>query len=134
MTDLAVVDASVVVTLLIDPGVRGAEAAAVLADTRWHAPDLLPYEVTDVLRRRRATGLLTRAEADDAHAAAARLPVELWPHELLAERIWSLGGAISAYDAAYVALAERLDAVLVTADARLSSAPGTRCRFHLLGA
>lgn len=119
-----VIDASALVTLLIDPGRRGERVAESMAGADLHAPDLLPYEVGNVLRRRRLAGLLSPAEATLAHEGGRRLPIELWPYEVLADRIWDLGGSLTAYDAAYVALAACLDAPLVTADERLARASG----------
>jgi len=96
------------------------------------APDLLAYEVTNVLRRQRNAGRLSDAEARLALDAFRALPIELWPYAVLADRVWSLGANLSAYDAAYVALAERLDAVLLTADARIAGAPGVRCAVEVV--
>ena len=115
-----VIDASALITLLIEPGDRGENIAALLDGHDLHAPDLLPYELANVLRRHRAAGRLSPTEAALAHQAARRLPIELWPYEVLGDRVWSLAGSLSAYDAAYVALAERLDADVVTGDARLA--------------
>jgi len=61
-----------------------------------------------------------------------RVPLRRAPHRPLLDRCWELRENLSAYDAAYVALAELLDAVLLTADARLAKAPGPRCRVELL--
>jgi predicted nucleic acid-binding protein len=115
-----VIDASAPVTLLIEPGDRGEKVAGLLRRHDLHAPDLLPYELANVLRRHRAAGRLSPTEAALAHQAGRRLPLELWPYEVLGDRVWSLVGSLSAYDAASVALAERLDADLVTGDARLA--------------
>ncbi len=114
-----VVDASALLILLIDPGDNGEQVADVLQESDLHAPDLLPYEVSNVLRRHRLAGRLSPTESALAHQAMQRLPIELWPHEIIGDRAWELTGSLSAYDAAYVALAERLDALLITADARL---------------
>ena len=119
-----VVDASALLILLIDPGHPGEQVAAALQESDLHAPDLLPYEVSNVLRRHRIAGRLSPTEAALAHQAMRRLPIELWPHEIIGDRTWDLTGSLTAYDAAYVALAERLDALLVTADARLVRACG----------
>ena len=63
----------------------------------------------------------------------AALPIRRAPHRPLLARCWELRDNVTVYDAAYVALAELLDVVLLTADARLASAPpGTRCEFELL--
>ncbi|WP_200940589.1 type II toxin-antitoxin system VapC family toxin [Cellulomonas sp. Leaf334] len=125
-----VLDASAALALLIDPGPAGEQVAARLDGASVVAPDLLPYEVTNVLRRHRNTGRLSEAEAQLALDGLRSLSVELWPHAVLADRVWSLGGNLSAYDAAYVALAERLDAVLLTADARIAGAPGVTCAIE----
>ncbi|WP_205649354.1 type II toxin-antitoxin system VapC family toxin [Agromyces sp. LHK192] len=123
------VDASVVVTLLIDPGEAGDAIAEHLRDTVAYGPTLLPFEVANVLRRRRNGGLLSDAEASLAHARLLDLPIELWPWEPVARRAWALGANLTSYDAAYVALAEELDAVLLTRDTRLAAAPGVACEI-----
>ncbi|CAN5524248.1 PIN domain-containing protein [soil metagenome] len=127
MSRLLVADASAIVSLLIDPGATGAAAADLMAQAQLHAPDHLPVEVANALRRIRNRGALSSAEALLAIHDFRLLPVQLWPFEVLADRAWELGDNISAYDAAYVALAERIEATLVTADARLGRAPGIRC-------
>ena len=127
-----VVDASTVVTLLIDPGPAGDAVAARMRHATLLAPELMPFEVANVLRRRRNAGLLSAAEADLAHAELVDLPIDLWPWQAIAARAWELGANLSSYDAAYVALAEQTDAPLLTRDARLASAPGIRARVELV--
>lgn len=119
-----VVDASALLNVLIDPGDRGEKAASALAGKDLHAPDLLPYEVANVLRRQRLAGRLSVTEAALAHRDLGRLPIELWPYEVLRDRAWELTDSLTTYDAAYVALAERLGAPLITADARLARGCG----------
>ncbi|HEX5596982.1 MAG TPA: type II toxin-antitoxin system VapC family toxin [Micromonosporaceae bacterium] len=60
------------------------------------------------------------------------LPIERVPHTGLLRRVWELHHSVSPYDGAYVALAELLSVLLVTADVRLSKAPGTRCQVELV--
>ena len=60
-----------------------------------------------------------------------RLPLELWPYEPVAERVWDLRHNLSTYDGWYVALAELLEAPLATADLRLARAPGLRCEVRV---
>lgn len=122
-----VIDASALLILLLDPGQRGEAVADRLRVGELHAPALLPFEVTNVLRRQRLAGRLSAAEAALAHDGAARLPVDLWPFEVVAARVIELGDVLTSYDASYVALAELLGATLVTADRRLARGPGTRC-------
>lgn len=129
--EIVVVDASAVLSLLIDPGTVGDRIAARLQDATLLAPALLPFEAANVLRRRRNAGLLSGAEAGLAHDELLGLPVHLWPWETVAVRAWELGGNLSSHDAAYVALAEQCDAALVTRDRRLPAAPGLRCRVEV---
>ena len=126
-----VVDASAIVTLLIDPGSAGDAVAARMRHATLLAPALMPFEVANVVRRRRNAGLLSTAEADLAHAELVELPVELWPWQATALRAWELGADLSSV-AAYIALAEETDAPLLTRDARLASAPGVRARIELV--
>jgi predicted nucleic acid-binding protein len=89
-----------------------------------HAPHLLDVEVAQVLRRFVASGALAAPRAAEALTDLADLPLTRYSHEILLPRIWSLRANLTAYDAAYVALAEALDATLLTADLRLLRAPG----------
>lgn len=127
MTDLLVVDASAVLATLIDPGGRGDHAAAVMARSQLAAPDLLGYEVLNVLRRRRAAGHLTENQATLAVRTWSELPVDLWPLTALQTEVWRLTHNLSAYDAAYVALATHLGAPLLTGDRRIAASPGVAC-------
>jgi predicted nucleic acid-binding protein len=125
----AVVDASVVVAALIDDGPPGRWAEELLASTPLAAPHLMPVEAANILRRAALAGDVSDDIASLAHADLLAVGVELFPYELLAERIWELRGAVTAYDGWYVALAESLKAPLATLDARLARAPGPRCKF-----
>lgn len=125
-----VVDASAVVAALVHGGGEGTWAESRLASEPLAAPHLMPVEAANILRRAEAAGELTRDVASLAHADLLRLRVELLPYEPLARRIWALRETVTAYDAWYVALAEALDAPLVTLDTRLARAPGPRCAFE----
>jgi predicted nucleic acid-binding protein len=128
-----VTDASVVVSALVDAGRGGGTARAALgADDDLLAPALLDVEVVHALRGRVLGKKLDTRLAGRAVADLATLPIRRLDSVPLLDRIWQLRGAITAYDAAYVALAEVFSAVLVTADARLVRANGPRCEFHLL--
>ena len=129
-----VVDASVVVTLVLG-GTASETIAARLAWTgaRCRAPHLLDLEVAQALRRLVRSGRCEPARAELALVRLRRLGLEYHPHGPLLPRIWELRGNLSAYDAAYVALAEALDAPLLTADHRLAAAPGHRARIEVLG-
>lgn len=89
-----------------------------------HAPHLLDVEVVQVLRRLVREAVISAQRAGEAISDLADLRVTRYPHFVFLSRIWQLRHNLSAYDAAYVALAEKLDATLVTRDARLASASG----------
>jgi predicted nucleic acid-binding protein len=122
-----VLDASAVVELLL--GSRRGEGVAVAvqeagAESALHAPDLLDVEVAQVLRRYAAQDVLTEARAAAAVSLLERLPVKRHPGRILLPRIWALRENLTAYDAAYISLAEALDAPLLTCDERLARSPG----------
>ena len=126
---LLVVDSSAAVALVADRRGLGEWVATTVAGRRAAAPWLMPFEVGNALRRTELDGHLDRAAAGLAHEQLRALRVDLWPHSRLAERAWDLRSAVTYYDASYVALAELLDAPLVTLDRRLARAPGPRCAF-----
>jgi predicted nucleic acid-binding protein len=125
----AVVDASVIVAALVDAGPIGRWAERQLQTERLAAPHLLPVEASNVLRRAELVGDLSSEIAALAHADLMDLPIELYPFEPFADRVWQLRKTITAYDAWYVALAERSDTTLATLDGRLATAPGPMCSF-----
>lgn len=125
-----VVDASVVVAALVDSGPAGRWAEGQLGSGPLAAPNLLPAEVANVLRRAELAGELSSDVASLAHRDLVDLPLDLYPYEPLADRIWELHRTVAANDAWYVALAEALDWPLATIDTRLATAPGPDCRFH----
>jgi predicted nucleic acid-binding protein len=118
-----VVDASAAIAGLLNHG----PARRCLGADQLHVPHLIDSEVASGLRRR---VLAEQLHEDDGWAA-----LDTWRHlaatryalHALLGRVWQLRANLSAYDAGYVALAELLDCSLLTADARLSRAPGIRC-------
>ena len=96
-----------------------------------HTPHLLDLEVTQVLRRLVREGVLTAHRADEAVHDLLDLRITRYPHFVLLPRIWQLRHNLSAYDAAYVVLAEKLGAALVTRDGRLASASGHAAPIEL---
>ena len=92
----------------------------------------MPFEVANILRRHERADLIGADQAAQAHADLIDLQVELWPHDLLAARAWELRRNLTTYDASYVAVAELLDAPLVTLDKRLARASHLRCTVELL--
>ena len=129
-----VVDASAVVAALVDDGPDGTWAREGLRHEDLAAPAHLHVEVSNVLRRAVLGQRLGRDVAALAHRDLVQLPVTAFPFEPLGNRVWALHPTVTAYDAAYVALAEELDAPLWTLDRRLAGASGPRCRFRLPGA
>lgn len=126
-----VVDSSLVVAALVDDGPEGRWAEGLLLDGPLHAPDLMPFEAANVLRRLTSAGRLSADIASLAHRNLLSLPVVLVPYEAVAHRAWELRENITAFDAAYVAVAELIRAPLATLDRKLAAAPGTRCEFRL---
>jgi predicted nucleic acid-binding protein len=124
-----VVDASVVVAALVDTGLAGQWAEHVLVSEPLAAPHVMPVEVANILRRAVLADDVSVDTASLAHADLLDLRVELFPYEPLGPRVWELRDTVTAYDAWYVALAERVDAPLATLDGRLIRAPGPRCEF-----
>ena len=129
---MIVVDASVLAVALGDDGPGGRRARKRLADETLTAPEIIDIEVMSVWRRHVANRKMPARRAAEAVSDLADLPLQRSSHRPLLHRIWQLGGAVAPYDAAYVSLAEALDVVLVTADRRLSRAPGLDCRIEVL--
>lgn len=127
------VDASAVASALAVDDERGDSARARLSsDADQHAPGILDLEVASVVRRLLRAGVIDGQRADRALVDLVALPLERYPHLGLMPRVWHLRHNLTPYDAAYVALAEALGAVLVTADVRLATAPGLRCAVDAL--
>ena len=128
---MIVVDSAVVVDALT--GAEGTEdLRAALATEDLHAPALLDYEVVSALRGLTLGGHLTAARAEDALNDFEDLPLHRWPYSApLRLRTFSLRDRLSAYDAAYVGLAEALGCALMTRDARLARAGGHSVEVRL---
>lgn len=97
-----------------------------------HAPHLLDVEVAQVLRRYAAAGEIDGERGRAALADLADFPIRRYPHDLLLTRVWDLRKNFTAYDAVYVALAEALDAPLLTRDRRLAAAARRHVRVELV--
>ena len=130
---MIVVDASAILEVLLGTpdGARVAGRLFTPGET-LHAPHLLDLEVAQVLRRYALAGELDSARGLEALDDLADLPLTRYPHDLLLPRIWELRRNLTAYDAAYVALAEALAAPLVTRDAALVSVRVHHARVELL--
>lgn len=97
-----------------------------------HAPHLLDVEVAQVIRRHAANREIDAERGRMALADLADFPLRRYPHDFLLPRVWELRNNLTAYDAIYVALAEVLDAPLLTHDKRLATAPGHHARIELV--
>lgn len=120
---MIVIDASAAVLALLNDGV----ARSTLRDGAVACPHLADSEVAHALRSQVLRGGVQADDARRAIEAWAHLGIERVSVQGLLPRIWELRGNVSAYDATYVAVAEVLEAPLVTADGRLARAPGPRC-------
>jgi predicted nucleic acid-binding protein len=132
---LIVLDASAAIELVLRTPKADRIAARTLDPTeRLHAPHLIDIELTQVLRRLVQAREITAARADVAFEDYAELVIERHPHRPLLPRVWSLRSVMSAYDGAYVALAEALAAPLLTCDEKLSRAHGHGAQIELIAA
>ncbi len=130
---MIVVDASALLEFLLQTplGAR-VEARLVREHEPWHAPHLLDVEVTHALRRLARDGEVPPGRALEAITDLADLDLHRHAHTDLVPRAWTLRQNITGYDAMYVALAEALDAPLVTCDVPLARAPGHRARIEVI--
>jgi predicted nucleic acid-binding protein len=128
---MTVIDASLVYATIVDKGELGEWARTVIRQPHLAAPHILPAEVANALRRSETDGSISKEAGALSMRDLVDLPVQLFPFEPLAGRVWELRANLSAYDAWYVALAESLEAELITLDRRLAGAPGPRCSFVL---
>lgn len=130
---MIVADASAVVEVVLNTSAGQEIAERLLGPAETvAAPHLLDLEVLQVLRRYALAGEMDSERARQAVEDFLDFPILRYPHQLLSSRIWDLRHNLTAYDAAYVALAEALDAPLLTRDARLSRAPDHEARIQLV--
>jgi predicted nucleic acid-binding protein len=121
---MLVLDTSAVLAALARRPPDPALVTRLADDGDLHAPHLIDVEILNALRGLVRGGKLSADRADDVRTDVADLAVTRYGHEPLADRIWALRDNLTAYDAAFVALAEALDVPLITCDARLANAPG----------
>ena len=130
---MIVLDASAAVAVLLNLG----EGAALIRERMDrsgdgpHVPHLFEVEVMNVLRRYALSGTLSSERARLALRRLSTMRITRYPHTVLLSRVWELRDNVTAYDAAYVALAETLGAPLITRDERLSGAPGLRAEVEV---
>ena len=129
---MIVVDAAAVLEVLLQTPVAARVGRRIFAaGETLHAPHLLDLEIAQVLRRYVRSGVISAKRGSEALTDLADLPLNRYPHVVLLPRIWQFRHNVTAYDAAYLALAEALDAPLVTRDKALASA-GARARVVVI--
>ena len=122
---MIVLDASAAVDWLVQAAAAPRIESRIFSHNQsLHAPELLDLEVAQVLRRLVREGKLSASRAEQAIQDLLDMRITRYPHLVLLPRIWQLRHNLSAYDAAYIVLAEKLEATLLTRDARLASTPG----------
>jgi predicted nucleic acid-binding protein len=128
-----VVDASALLeALLRTPAAGAVETRLFRPRQTLHAPHLIDVEVAQVVWRYAANGEIDGERGRAALIDLADLPLRRYPHDFLLPRVWDLRNNLTAYDAVYVALAEVLDAPLITRDKRLATAAGHYARIELV--
>jgi predicted nucleic acid-binding protein len=130
---MIVVDASALLEVLLrTPAAKAVEARLFAPGVTLHAPHLLDVEVAQVIRRFAARGDIDDTRGRAALADMADFPLHRYPHDMLLPRIWDLRANVTAYDAAYIALAEALGAPLLTRDQRLAAASGHKAQVEVV--
>jgi predicted nucleic acid-binding protein len=130
---MLIVDASCLYEVLADTDRAEAIGSRLAADQDHAAPHLIDAEVLGVIRRHHREGALDATAAAQAVDDLVEWPGERYGHRSLLPRAWELRATVRSWDALYVALAEALDAPLLTTDLRLARASGPECRFEVVG-
>ncbi|MCI0412006.1 type II toxin-antitoxin system VapC family toxin [bacterium] len=130
---MVVVDASVILELLLStPSSIEIQKRLFSQRETLHAPHLLDLEVVQVLRRYVGSRDMSSDRAREALSDFLDIPIRRYPHDLFLDRIWELRSNMTAYDAAYVVLAELLETPLITRDKKLAGAAGHRAQIELI--
>jgi predicted nucleic acid-binding protein len=127
-----VVDNSVLVAALVDNGPTGKACAGRLSGQTLAAPSLIDIEAANAIRGLLLGKKIVSADAHRALRLLPTLPIRRVHHGDLLPRVWELRGNFTAYDAAYIALAEHLDAPLITGDSKLQRGSGPRCAIEVI--
>lgn len=127
---MIVLDTSALVEFLVGADAVAERVREAVAGERLAAPHAVDLECASTLRGLARGGKLPAAEARRALDLLGQMNVRRYEHTALLPRIWELRDNLWPYDAAYIALAETLQADLVTVDRKLAAAPGTRCRIR----
>jgi predicted nucleic acid-binding protein len=132
---LIVLDASAAVAVLLNLGTAASAIRERLdgSDEGPHVPHLFEIEVLSALRRRALAHDHSEKRASELVEDLASMRLNRYPHTALVRRMWELNENVTIQDSAYIALAEILDAPLVTMDGRLARAPGIRAAVEVNG-
>lgn len=129
---MLIVDAGVLFEVVAATPESSALVDRLAEEPEQFAPQLIDVEVFSVIRRQHSAGRLDATAARQAVADLQDWPGERIGHRLFFDRAWELRDNVRGADAMYVALAEAMDGVLLTTDARLSRATGIRCRVEVV--
>jgi predicted nucleic acid-binding protein len=130
---MIVLDASALLEVLLATAAAERVARSIFARGQTlHAPHVIDLEVAQVLRRYRREGEISEVRAMEALRDLQDFPLTRYPHDLFLPRIWELKENLTAYDAAYIALAEVLPAPLVTRDGRIGRSRSHRAEVQVL--
>ncbi len=129
---MLVVDASILAVALLDDGANGDALRARLRGEDLAAPSIIDLEVLSVWRGLARSGQLDARRAALAVDDLRVLPLQRVDPTVLIERCWELREDLTVYDASYVALAEAMQAALITGDRRIARAPGPLCSIELV--
>ena len=130
---MLVIDASVLAVALLDDGPDGDAVRQRLRGEQLAAPALIDLEVVSVWRGlARGGGHLDARRVGLALDDLRDLPIQRFEHTPCLPRCWDLRDNLTSYDAAYIVLAETLQASLLTGDRRLARSAGPRCAIEVI--
>ena len=130
---MIVLDASAAVAVLLNLGARRIRERMEREANDLHVPQIFEIEVINALRHHALRHGISERRGLELLEDLTTLSISRYAHTAMLPRIWELRDNVSAYDAAYIALAETLEAPLVTRDARLARAPGIRAEVEVYG-
>jgi predicted nucleic acid-binding protein len=113
-------------------GEESRSAPFLVSSSTLHVPHLLDVEIAQLLRRYVREKSMTASRGEEALQDLLDFPLNRYPHDILMPRVWELRSVLTAYDAVYVALAESVDAPLLTCDRKIALASGHRATVEVV--